>query len=170
LNLAVPRRAVTMTAARIVPAFSALAAGTLAVGTLAVGACAVGILALGLGTARAGNGGVSMSGPTMFAQQDGQALFEAICQGCHMPNGAGAVGAGRYPALAHNQNLAAAAYPVITVLHGRKGMPALASYLSDAQVAAVITYVRTHFGNEYGDPISPDMVKALRKSPGNSSF
>jgi len=159
MNRALPRRAATITAARIVPAF-----GALAVGTVAVGACAVGILAAGLGTAHAGNGGVSMSGPTTFAQQDGQALFEAICQGCHMPNGTGAVGAGRYPALAHNQNLAAAAYPVITVLHGRKGMPPLASYLSDAQVAAVITYVRTHFGNEYGDPISPDMVKALRKS------
>jgi mono/diheme cytochrome c family protein len=126
---------------------------------------ALAVLACGLSTVYAGNGGVSMSGPTKFAQQDGQALFEAICQGCHMPNGIGAVGAGRYPALAHNQNLAAAAYPVITVLKGRKGMPPLASYLSDAQVAAVITYVRTHFGNDYSDAISPEMVKNFRKTP-----
>lgn len=122
-------------------------------------------LVFGLTTVYAGNGGVSMSGPTQFKQQDGQALFEAICQGCHMPNGTGAVGAGAYPALAHNQNLAAAAYPVITVLKGRKAMPPLGSYLSDAQVAAVITYVRTHFGNSYTDPISPEMVKAFRKTP-----
>ena len=138
---------------------------TPAVGILTVGVFSVGVVTLGWGTAHAGNGGVSMSGPTTFAQQDGQSLFEAICQGCHMPNGTGAVGAGRYPALAHDQNLAAAAYPVVTVLQGRKCMPSLASYLSDAQVAAVITYVRTHFGNDYADPISPEMVKSFRKSP-----
>ena len=123
------------------------------------------LLAFGLTAVYAGNGGVSMSGPTQFKQQDGQALFEAICQGCHMPNATGAVGAGAYPALAHNQNLAAAAYPVLTVLKGRKAMPPLGSYLSDAQVAAVVTYVRTHFGNNYSDPISPDMVKTFRKTP-----
>ena len=122
-------------------------------------------LVFGLTKAHAGNGGVSMSGPSQFQQQDGQALFEALCQGCHMPNGTGAVGAGAYPALAHNQNLAAAAYPVITVLKGRKAMPPLGSYLSDAQVAAVITYVRTHFGNSYSDPISPEMVRSFRKTP-----
>ena len=130
-------------------------------------AASAGVVALifGLTTVYAGNGGVSMSGPSQFKQQDGQALFEAICQGCHMPNGTGAVGAGAYPALAHNQNLAAAAYPVITVLKGRKAMPPLGDYLSDAQVAAVITYVRTHFGNSYSDPISPEMVKNFRKTP-----
>jgi mono/diheme cytochrome c family protein len=121
--------------------------------------------AFGFVAVHAGNGGVSMSGPTQFKQTDGQALFEAICQGCHMPNGTGAVGAGRYPALANNQNLAAAAYPIITVLKGRKGMPPLASYLSDAQVAAVITYVRTHFGNNYNDAISLGMVANVRKTP-----
>jgi mono/diheme cytochrome c family protein len=123
------------------------------------------ILVFGLTTVYAGNGGVSMSGPSQFKQQDGQALFEAICQGCHMPSATGAVGAGAYPALAHNQNLAAAAYPVITVLKGRKAMPPLGGYLSDAQVAAVVTYVRTHFGNSYSDHISPDMVKTFRKIP-----
>jgi mono/diheme cytochrome c family protein len=113
----------------------------------------------------AGNGGVSMSGPSRFAQQDGQALFQAICQGCHMPTAEGAIGAGAYPALAHNQKLAAAAYPVYTVIKGRKGMPPLGPYLSDEQVAAVVTYVRTHFGNDYTDGISPNMVRAARKSP-----
>ncbi len=132
---------------------------------IVVAAAALTVLVFGLDTVYAGNGGVSMSGPTQFKQQDGQALFEAICQGCHMPNGTGAVGAGAYPALAHNQNLAAAAYPVITVLKGRKAMPPLGGYLSDAQVAAVVTYVRSHFGNDYRDPISSDMVKTFRKTP-----
>ena len=35
-----------------------------------------------------------------YPQQTGEALFKGICQGCHMPNAQGAVGAGAYPALA----------------------------------------------------------------------
>jgi mono/diheme cytochrome c family protein len=105
---------------------------------------------------------VSMSGPTRFAQTDGAGLYQAICQGCHMPNAEGAVGAGAYPALAHDQKLVSAVYPVYTVLKGRKAMPSFASYLSDAQVAALVTYVRTHFGNDYEDPVTPAMVHAIR--------
>jgi mono/diheme cytochrome c family protein len=113
---------------------------------------------------QADNATISMSGPTTFKQTDGSALFQAICQGCHMPNAQGAVGAGSYPALAHNERLAAAGYPVITVLKGRKAMPPLASYLSDAQVAAVVNYVRTHFDNAYTDIVSQEMVANARRS------
>jgi mono/diheme cytochrome c family protein len=122
------------------------------------------VFTIGFAPVRAGDGGVSMSGPVTFAQQDGPALFQAICQGCHMPTAEGAVGAAAYPALANNKKLAAAAYPVYTVMRGRKAMPPLASYLSDAQVVAVVTYVRTHFGNHYTDTISPEMVKAAREA------
>jgi mono/diheme cytochrome c family protein len=108
--------------------------------------------------------GASMNGPATFPQQDGAALFQAICQGCHQSNAEGAIGAGAYPALAQNINLAAAAYPILTVLKGRRSMPPLASYLSDAQIAAVVTYVRTHFGNNYLDVVSPVMVRAARET------
>jgi mono/diheme cytochrome c family protein len=53
---------------------------------------------------------------------------------------------------------------VYTILQGRKGMPSLASYLSDAQVAAVVNYVRTHFGNQYADAVTPQMVRAARET------
>jgi mono/diheme cytochrome c family protein len=124
-------------------------------------------LLLGLGAAqvRAGDAGFSMNGPDTFPQQDGAELFQAICQGCHQSNAQGAIGAAAYPALAQNKKLASAAYPVLTIVRGRKGMPPLASYLSDAQVVAVVTYVRTHFGNHYTDVVSPDMVKSARQSP-----
>jgi mono/diheme cytochrome c family protein len=120
--------------------------------------------AFGAARLQADNATISMGGPTTFKQQDGAALFQAICQGCHMPNGRGAVGAGAYPALAHNEKLAAAPYPVITVLKGRKSMPPFAGYLSDAQVAAVVNYVRTHFDNDYLDVVSQEMVANARKS------
>ena len=101
-----------------------------------------------------------------FAHQDGATLYHAICQGCHMPDARGAEGAGRYPALAANPKLASAAYPMLTVLNGRRGMPALGGYLSDAQVAEVVNFVRSHFGNSYADAVTGTDVAKLRKPPG----
>lgn len=97
-----------------------------------------------------------------FIHRDGATLFRAVCQGCHMPDAKGAVGAGHYPALAANPKLASAAYPAITVLQGRHGMPPFAEYMDDAQVAAVVNYVRTHFDNHYADALTADDVKKLR--------
>jgi mono/diheme cytochrome c family protein len=100
-------------------------------------------------------------GPT-FAERDGEGLYRGICQACHMSKGEGASGAGHYPALADNPRLESAVYPVYTVLHGRDGMPGFAHYLSDEQVAAVVNYTRTHFGNAYQDRVSADDVRKLR--------
>ncbi len=101
---------------------------------------------------------------TRFGQRDGAALYAATCAGCHMPDGRGAVGAGRYPALAGNGKLEAAAYPTTIVLHGLRGMPGFAGQMDDAQIAAVVNYVRTSLGNRFtADPATPDDVKALRQ-------
>jgi mono/diheme cytochrome c family protein len=89
----------------------------------------------------------------------GEQLFTHICQGCHMPDGRGAVGAGHYPALASNARLASAAYPVVMVINGRGAMPSFGSGLSDAQIADVVNYVRTHFGNAYTDTLKPEDIK-----------
>ena len=42
-----------------------------------------------------------------FDQPSGEALFNQVCQGCHMADGQGSHGAGAYPALAATQNLGA---------------------------------------------------------------
>jgi mono/diheme cytochrome c family protein len=97
-----------------------------------------------------------------FVHHDGATLFRAVCQGCHMADAKGATGAGTYPALAANPKLASAAYPAITVIKGRHGMPAFADYMTDAQVAEVVNYVRTHFDNHYTDALTADDVKRLR--------
>ena len=94
--------------------------------------------------------------------QSGEALYGDICQGCHMPEGAGAVGAGTYPALARNPKLATAGYPLFLVIHGRKGMPPFGKLLTDQQVAAVVNYIRTHFGNDFPDAVSDDDARAAR--------
>ena len=97
-----------------------------------------------------------------FVHREGATLYRAVCQGCHMPDAKGAVGAGNFPALAANPKLATAVYPASVVLHGRHGMPAFAGYLSDDQVAEVVNYVRNHFDNHYSDALTADAVKKLR--------
>jgi mono/diheme cytochrome c family protein len=97
-----------------------------------------------------------------FMPQTGEALYADVCQGCHMPGGVGAVGAGSYPALAKNPKLAVAGYVLSMVINGRKGMPPFGGQLTDQQVAAVVTYVRTHFGNEFSDEVTAAEARASR--------
>jgi mono/diheme cytochrome c family protein len=101
-----------------------------------------------------------------YSQQSGEDLYKGICQGCHMPDAKGAIGAGAYPALAGNARLVAAIYPITVVINGQRAMPPFGAALSDEQIANVINYVRTHFGNHYKDPVSPAAVKTARRSPG----
>lgn len=107
-----------------------------------------------------GAGAMNRSAPYNF--QGGEAVFKNICQGCHMANAQGAVGAGMYPALAKNAKLEVAGYPVAVIVHGQKAMPSFGGLLSDQQIADVVNYVRTHFGNNYKDKVKPEDVKAQR--------
>jgi mono/diheme cytochrome c family protein len=100
--------------------------------------------------------------PARFMPQSGEALYADICQGCHMPGGVGAVGAGAYPALARNPKLGTTGYPLFLVIHGRKGMPPFGNLLNDQQVAAVVNYIRTHFGNDFPDTVSAADARAAR--------
>ena len=100
--------------------------------------------------------------PTRFMTQTGEAIYADVCQGCHMPGGVGAVGGGAYPALARNPKLAAAGYPLALVVRGRNGMPPFGDLLTDSQVAAVVNYVRTHFGNQFADEVTAADAKAAR--------
>ena len=108
---------------------------------------------------RRGLGGFG-GGP--FPQQDGEAIYKGVCQGCHMPDGKGAVGAGMYPSLVKNENLETAGYPVGVIVKGQKAMPVLGPFFTDQQVANVVNYIRTHFGNKYKDKVKPEDVKLMR--------
>ena len=97
-----------------------------------------------------------------FTEATGEELFASACQGCHMPDAKGAVGAGTYPSLAGNKNLEAGGYPVYVIVRGQRAMPPFGAMMSDDQVAAVVNYLRTHFGNQYSDAVSADDVKLVR--------
>lgn len=104
---------------------------------------------------------------------NGEAIFHAICQGCHMPDAQGATGAGTYPALANDPKLASPQYMAAVILFGRHDMPSFVerppdrknffkdTMLTDAQIAEVVNYVRTHFGNHYTNGITAADVAAM---------
>jgi mono/diheme cytochrome c family protein len=91
----------------------------------------------------------------------GQEVYEAVCQACHMADARGGTGAGTIPALAANPRLAGAAYPISAIVMGKGGMPSLAGPLDDAQIANVVTYIRTSFGNSYAKPVTAAEVARM---------
>ena len=92
-------------------------------------------------------------------------IYEMVCQSCHMADAKGGTGAGNIPALAANPRLAAPAYPIIMVQKGKGAMPWFHDVLTPTQVAEVLTYVRTHFGNNYPTPITAEDVLKLAPPP-----
>jgi mono/diheme cytochrome c family protein len=98
-----------------------------------------------------------------FSEQGGADLFRNICAGCHQADAKGAVGAGAYPSLVADEELASADFMVSVLLGGLKAMPPVGDMMSDAQVVEVVNYVRTHFGNSYSDAVSAEAVAAARR-------
>lgn len=89
----------------------------------------------------------------------GQEVYVAACAACHMPNGTGLAGA--FPPLAGSRWVEGDERIIVRiVLSGLTGeievagdtyaglMPPLGATLSDAQIAAVATYVRGSWGND----------------------
>jgi mono/diheme cytochrome c family protein len=113
-----------------------------------------------------------MSKSTVGNAGTGAEIYSHICQACHMPTAQGAVGAGHYPKLAGDVALTSWQYVVLTVLNGRNGMPpfglpsggeqdAFVAHLSDQEIADVVNYVRSHFGNKYKDKVTASQVASL---------
>lgn len=132
---------------------------------LAAGAITLGASALAQSAATAGfpgdSDGAFITG-AKFSEPTGEKMYKRVCAGCHMPDAKGAQGAGFYPALAGNPKLGAGAYPVTVVLKGMNGMPPVGAMMTDQQVADVVNYVRTNFGNLYRDAVKPADVQAIR--------
>jgi len=100
--------------------------------------------------------------PTL-PQREGKALYNAVCSGCHMPDGRGAEGAGRYPPLANSDFVESPDAVIGWVLNGYRAMPPLGSIMDDEQVAEVVNYVRHNLGNNYEGSSTAEDVKAMRE-------
>ena len=107
------------------------------------------------------------------AAVDGAAVFASHCVACHQATGLGLPGV--FPPLAGSDWVAGKEATLIAiVLHGINGpltvegkpfngaMPTFQGQLQDAEVAAVLTHVRSQWGNT-GAPITAAAVAAVRK-------
>ena len=98
--------------------------------------------------------------------KNGAEVYRFYCQACHMADAKGAVGAGAFPALANNARIGTAQYAIYMIEKGKGGMPYFSDQLTPAQVADVVNYVRTHFGNAYKDAVTAADVEPMAKPPG----
>ncbi len=104
---------------------------------------------------------LAAGGPAVAqAQPVGQALYNDNCAACHQRTGLGLKGA--FPALAGDK-LALGPVPAAAtvLLMGRGGMPAFRNELNDAELAAILTYIRTNWGNK-GAVVTSAQVAAVR--------
>jgi mono/diheme cytochrome c family protein len=105
----------------------------------------------------------------------GKKIYDAQCALCHAAGGQGKLP--DFPPLASNQSIqmTSSVNPIRMVLNGGYppgtmknpkpyGMPPFAQALSDEEVAAVVTYIRTAWGN-HGTPVSVKEVNELRSLP-----
>ena len=91
-------------------------------------------------------------------------MFLDNCSACHQKDGAGVKGA--FPALAGDPFVVSDREALAgVVLSGRGGMPTFKDDLSDADIAAILTYVRSAWGNKAA-PVTPESVAAARAKAG----
>jgi mono/diheme cytochrome c family protein len=110
---------------------------------------------------------------TVLAAADGKGLFDTNCSTCHGSNGKGTPGV--FPPLAGNSEVTAKdPAPIVKIvlnglnisktIEGKQyngGMPSWKS-LSDADIAAILTYVRSAWGNS-APAVTEKEVAAARK-------
>jgi mono/diheme cytochrome c family protein len=95
---------------------------------------------------------------------DGKNLFAQNCAACHQPGGKGIPGA--FPALAGNAFVQGTPSDVAAVLlKGRGGMPDFSASLDDGEIAQVLTYVRSSWGNGAA-PVTEQDVGSTRAALG----
>ena len=97
------------------------------------------------------------------AQPTAEQLYNDNCGACHQKAGQGIPGA--FPALKGDKialgDEKAVAFLLLT---GRGGMPAFKDSLSDAELAAIMTYVRAAWGNK-GKAMTPAVFAKARTGP-----
>jgi mono/diheme cytochrome c family protein len=118
--------------------------------------------------------------PVPGAVADGAALYAARCAACHQATGAGVPGA--FPPLAGSEWAAGDAKRLAAlVLHGVTGpitvkgdpyngaMPAFGAQLDDAELAAVLTHVRSKWGGGAGAMDADTIAKVRAATQGRTT-
>ena len=115
-----------------------------------------------------GKPGMAAAAPLSAADQTrfaaGQELYKNLCEGCHGADGREQLGA--TPNIAGAPNvIGEPGIPIRILLHGKEGpvglMPAHGESMSDAEIAAVLTYLRRAWG-QTASPIDAASVQQIR--------
>ena len=113
----------------------------------------------------------SMTAVSSGKDQPGKAIYKKYCLTCHQANGSGVPG--MFPPLRSGSWVSKSPEELIPlILKGLKGkievngesyksaMPPQTK-ITDQELALVLTFVRSNFGNHF-DSVTPDMVKKIR--------
>jgi mono/diheme cytochrome c family protein len=123
-------------------------------------------------------GGPGEQAAELSPHDRGKKIFAANCQTCHQANGLGV--AGQYPPLAGSEfTTGGSRRPAMIVLKGLQGpvkvkgqqfgtavMQPWDKTLTDKQIADVLTYERSDWGNS-ASPVTAEQIAALRKELAN---
>lgn len=117
-----------------------------------------------------------LAGPkkSASAKVDGAAIFSSLCAACHQATGQGLPGV--FPPLAGSEWVTGSDSTLSAILlHGINGsltvkgtsyngaMPAFKDQLNDEQIAAVLTYIRSQWGNSAAAVTAETVAKAREK-------
>lgn len=92
----------------------------------------------------------------------GRQVYEASCVRCHREGGRGVEGI--FPSLRQNELIQGPAEPLLIVLlRGRAAMPGFGETLSNKEIAAVLSYLRSRWGNE-AERIPVGEISAVREN------
>ena len=132
-------------------------------------AAAAVILSLVIGSCGGNSGQTESANTSAPVKVSGDVVYKKTCIACHQPNGEGLPGT--FPPLAKSDFIIDKEKTIMQVLKGYSGelvvngkkynntMPP--QQLTDDEIAAVLTYVYSNFGNSGGTVVA-DEVKAVR--------
>ena len=107
-------------------------------------------------------GAAAVCGHAADVPFDGKTLFAKNCAACHQANGQGIPGA--FPALAGSSVVLGTPADVAEVLlKGRGGMPDFSGSLDDGELAQVVSYARSSWGNRAA-PVTAAEIAAQRSA------
>ncbi len=119
---------------------------------------------------------------TAVSNELGEAIYARNCTTCHMPNGAGVPGA--FPPLAGSEWVTGSVdKPIAIVLHGLQGPITVSGKqfsavmvangidgpLSDEEIASVLSYVRSSWGNSASAVTPADVARVRASTIGRTS-
>ena len=124
---------------------------------------AVAVLVVGFGVVAQNSEGPIQSANQLDEIATGEQVYGAMCASCHGIDGTGGFG----PALDGNAAVQSSQFVIRQIVLGGGGMPAFGPpQLSPERIAAVVSHVRTAWGNDFGEITAQEVTDNLPEENG----